>query len=71
MRCYLVQSSHMKRYASTNADATATRGMIVEKTGVKKKDVTIEQVDIPVAKSELLGFINSLCAESDVKAEEE
>ncbi len=51
MRCYLVQSSHMKRYASTNADATATRNM--------------------VAKPELLVFINSLCAESDVKAGEE
>jgi hypothetical protein len=71
MRCYLIQSARMKRYAGTNADATTTRNMIVEETGTRKKDVTIEQVDIPTAKSELLGFINGLCAESDVKAEEE
>lgn len=65
MRCYLVQGGGRKRYAATNADATATRNDIVEATGVKKKDVTIEQVEVPVAKSDLLEFINELCQETD------
>lgn len=71
MRCYLVTGPGAKRYASTNADARATREVLVEQLSCKKKDVEIEQVDVPVAKAELLGFINGLCAESDVKAEEE
>jgi len=71
MRCYLVQGGGRKRYASTNADATATRNTIVEETGAKKKDVTIEQTDIPVAKADLLEFINTLCAETDAKDAEE
>lgn len=68
MRCYLVQGGGRKRYASTNAVASATRNTIIAETGAKKKDVTIEQINIPVAKAELLEFINGLCAETDAKA---
>lgn len=71
MRCYLVQAPGAKRYASTNADARATRDELVDQLQVKKKDVTIEQTDIPTAKAELLEFINSLCKETDhAKADE-
>lgn len=71
MRCYLVTGPGAKRYASTNADARATRDQLVEQLGVKKKDVDIEQVDVPTAKAELLEFINGLCAELDEKASDE
>lgn len=71
MRCYLVTGPGAKRYASTNADARATRDELVEQLGVKKKDVDIEQVDVPTAKAELLEFINGLCAELDEKAGDE
>lgn len=65
MRCYLVTGPGAKRYASTNADARATRDQLVEQLGCKKKDVEIEQTDVPTAKAELLEFINGLCAELD------
>lgn len=65
MRCYLVQAPGAKRYASTNADARATRDELVEQLSVKKKEVTIEQTDVPTAKAELLEFINALCKETD------
>lgn len=68
MRCYLVQGGGRLRYASTNADATAIRNTIVEETGARKKDVIIEQTDIPMAKAELLEFINGLCKELDKNA---
>lgn len=71
MRCYLVQAPGAKRYASTNADARATRDELVEQLSVKKKEVTIEQTDVPTAKAELLEFINALCAETDEKAGDE
>ncbi len=71
MRCYLVTGPGAKRYAATNADARTTRNALVEQLGCKKKDVKIEQTDIPVAKADLLEFINILCAETDVKDAEE
>ena len=71
MRCYQVTGPGAKRYAATNADARATRDELVEQLGCKKKDVEIEQVDVPTAKAELLEFINGLCAELDEKEGEE
>lgn len=65
MRCYLVIGPGAKRYASTNAEARAARDELTEQLGCKKKDVKIEQTDISIAKTELLRFINDLCAELD------
>lgn len=71
MRCYLVTGPGAKRYAATNADARTKRDELVEQLGCKKKkDVKIEQTDIPVAKVDLLEFINGLCAELDKESEE-
>ncbi len=71
MRCYQVTGPGAKRYAATNADARATRDELVEQLGCKKKDIEIEQVEVPTAKAELLEFINGLCAELDEKEGEE
>jgi hypothetical protein len=70
MRCYLVTGPGAKRYAATNADARATRDALVEQLDCKKKDVEIEQTDIPVAKVDLLDFINELCTELDKESGE-
>lgn len=69
MRCYLVTGPGAKRYAATNADARATRETLVEQLSCKKKDVDIEQVEVPTAKAELLEFTNELCAAVDAKDE--
>lgn len=71
MRCYMVTGPGAKRYAATNADARTKRDELVEQLDCKKKDVEIEQTDIPVAKADLLKFINTLCAETDAKDAEE
>ena len=68
MRCYQVTGPGAKRYAATNADARTTRDELVEQLGCKKKDVEIEQVEVPTAKAELLEFINELCKELDEDA---
>lgn len=65
MRCYLVVGPGAKRYGSTQADARTKREELVELIGCKKKDVEIEEVEVPVSKADLLEFINGLCAESD------
>lgn len=63
MRCYLVTGPGAKRYAATNAAARTTREELVTLLDCKKKDVEIMQTEIPLAKQELLDFINELCAE--------
>lgn len=70
MRCYLVKGPGAKRYAATNADARTTREELVEQLGCKKKDIEIEQTDVPTAKAELLDFINGLCKELDKESGE-
>lgn len=70
MRCYLVSTesngNKSKRYAGTNADAKTTRDDFVARLAVKKKDVDIEQVEVPADKNGLLEFINGLCSEGDI-----
>lgn len=70
MRTYLVKAGGRKRYASTQADAKATRDELMAQTQSKKKDVSIEEVDISLNKAELLSFINTLCEEGDTGPQE-
>jgi hypothetical protein len=62
MRCYLVTGPGAKRYAATSALARAARDELVDLLGCKKKEIEIEQTDVPTAKADLLKFINGLCA---------
>lgn len=65
MRCYLVKAPGAQRYAATNADARATRDGLVVDLAVKKSEVSIEQVDVPLAKPLLLDVLNELCQAAD------
>jgi hypothetical protein len=74
MRAYQVHSAlpirpgvrdtvvHVRKFAGTQAEARQARETIVNDYGVKKSDVEIEEVEIPTAKSELLGYLNDLIA---------
>ena len=73
MRCYKLIAINPEinefpcatRYAATNALARETREALMQEFDVHKKDVEIVQVEIPVAKAELLEFINGLCSKTD------
>ncbi len=65
MRCYLVQGGGCVRYASTQRDARVVRDEIAKETGSAAKALTVEEVEIPMVKAELLAFINGLCANND------
>ena len=69
MRCYKVsvevdtvlgEPTVINRYAGTQALAKATRDDLVANYSCKKSDVEIEEVEIPLSKTELLAFVNSL-----------
>lgn len=53
------------RFAGTNADARQARDAMVNDYGVKKKEVEIEETEIPTAKAELIEFINGLVNPAD------
>jgi hypothetical protein len=57
------------RFAATQALARDTRDELVAQFEVKKSAVDIEEVEIPMAKPDLLVFINELSAKSDAVEE--
>lgn len=60
------------RYAGTQADARTKRDELMAQFDVTKSAVETEEVEVPVAKAELLDFINELASKADaVEAEEE
>jgi hypothetical protein len=70
MRAYQVTAADgdttlATRYGSTQADARAKCDELVEQFNVKKSAVTIEEVEIPTAKADLLEFINDLASQQD------
>lgn len=74
MRCYLVTATKndetvAKRLAPTNAAAREVREELMEQCNVKKKDVSIEDHDVPVAKPDLLAYLNDLLQKSDVNTD--
>lgn len=72
MRCFLVTASipdtgvAAQRLAATNALAKTTRDELMAAHGLKKKDVIIEQHEVPLAKQQLLGYLNELYAAQDL-----
>lgn len=71
MRCYKVSTVKLVtvgdappksvfQYAGTNALAKEVRDGFMVRYAFKKKDVTIEMVEVPLAKGELISFLNEL-----------
>jgi len=58
------------RFAGTAADSKTKRDELMEQFDIKKKDVEIEDCEIPTAKAELLDFINEVAATGDMVFEE-
>jgi hypothetical protein len=59
-RAYKVVGGGTARIAGSMTEARAARDEIVAAVGVKKKDVTITEVDIPTKKAELIPYLNGL-----------
>ena len=75
MRCYKVVVNGAgfvmaTRLAGTNASANEIRNGFVTSLQVKKKDVEIEQIEVPMQKGELLEFINQIHASQDNEVRE-
>ena len=62
MRAYVVKNtvSGAKRFAGTQAEVRETKAEMGD-----KKDLSVEEVDVPMAKAELLNFINGLLNQTE------
>ena len=49
-----------ERYATSTAEARQYRELMMQEFGVKKKEITIQPINIPTQKVDLLEFINNL-----------
>lgn len=71
-RCYKVTvredgKTVATRYAGTQAGAKALRNEMAERRGLNpRKNASVEEAEIPAAKTELLEFVNELCEKMDV-----
>jgi hypothetical protein len=63
MRCYLVSCGPLTKLAGTNALARQAKAELVEKTGRKKSDATIEDHVLPYGKPNLIEYVNQLRAD--------
>lgn len=63
MRCYLVSCGPLTKLAGTNALARAAKAELVEKTGRKKSDATVEDHVIPYGKPNLITYLNATRAD--------
>ncbi len=70
MHCYEVKCKFAKRIAGTNALARSTRQEMVDEHGVKKKEVEITEIDIPMAKPKLIEYINNILTALDTAADD-
>jgi hypothetical protein len=75
MRCYKVIAKDgdevlATRIAGTNALARETRDEMVATFEVKKKDVTIEEHEVPVAKDQLIEYLNEIFGAQDSTGDE-
>ncbi len=59
------------RYAGTQADARTKRDEMMAQFDLKKSEVETEEVEVPLAKAELLDFINALASKADATEAEE
>jgi hypothetical protein len=65
MRCYVVSTTDgegttHQAFAGTSALVKEQRDQFVKALGVKKNEVVVAQIDVPLAKAELLDFMNQL-----------
>jgi len=67
MRAYEITFRGKTRYAGTQSDAKAAKDKVLEDAGLgpRSKEATVEEIDIPTGKAELLSWINDLAAKAD------
>jgi hypothetical protein len=61
VRAYLVSTAGgLRKYAGTQAEVAATKRAWLEDGTLKRKEISVQEVEVPTAKAELIAFINGL-----------
>lgn len=59
-----------RRFGCSQSDSRVKRDELIQKFGIKKSQVTIEETEIPTGKVGLLEFLNGVTEESDAEEAE-
>jgi hypothetical protein len=59
MRAYLIDGGGKKKYVGTQAEVSTFKKKLLAE-GLTRKDITVEEVDIPDDKQGKLDFINNI-----------
>lgn len=65
MRGLKITGAGFTRFAGSQADMRIQRQNLVDLSGAKKSDFSVEEVDIPTGKGPLLDFVNSIAQAAD------
>lgn len=58
MKLYCVSCDKARTWVGTQSDASKARTDFMEKYGLKRKEIHIEDVEVPTKKEELLAWLN-------------
>jgi hypothetical protein len=60
MRAYKVKAPNAFRFAGSQSDASKRKVELVDQFGLKRAQATVEEIEVPTGKVELLEFLNEL-----------
>ena len=63
MRCYTVKANGGTTYVATQGDCRRLKQDLIS-AGIPKKEIIISEVEVPLAKAELINYLNNLVEES-------
>jgi hypothetical protein len=65
MRAYRIDAPGAFRFAGSQGDASKRKAELVELRAVKRTQVSLEEIEVPTGKTELLDFLNGVAEEAD------
>lgn len=63
MRCYTVKANGATTYVATQGDCRRLKNDLIA-SGIPKKQIEVVEVEVPLAKAELIVYLNNLVEES-------
>jgi hypothetical protein len=67
MRAYRIGAPGAFRFAGSQSDAAVHKHQLMAKYGIKRAQVTTEEIEVPTSKAELLEFLNKTIGSFDKK----
>jgi hypothetical protein len=64
MRCYTVTTPDAVTYVATQGDCRRLKNDLIA-SGIPKKQIQVDEVEVPLAKAELISYLNKIVEEAE------